>query len=135
MVNMTVAGLWAGWLAGRHTGDSEECCVETGQPGYQLGHDTAELDRLNQQGRLLATATRVLLQAAGLAPGMRVLDLGTGSGDLAFVVTDIVGPAGGDPGVAERDIAAAPQNGDIAHDLSISRRDQDLSCSVGCSAR
>jgi SAM-dependent methyltransferase len=71
-----------------------ESCVETGQPGYRLGHDAAEIDRLNKQGRLLAPATRVLLQAAGLGPGMRVLDLGSGSGDLAFVVADIVGPSG-----------------------------------------
>ena len=68
--------------------------METGRPGYQLGHDAAELDRLNMQGRLLAPATRVLLQAAGLGPGMRVLDLGSGSGDLAFVVTELIGPAG-----------------------------------------
>ncbi len=68
--------------------------METGQPGYQLGHDAAALDRLNKQGRLLAPATRVLLQAAGLGPGMRVLDLGSGSGDLAFVVTSLSGPPG-----------------------------------------
>ena len=73
--------------------------METGQPGYQLGHDSAELDRSNKQGRLLAPATWVLLQAAGLGPGMRVLDLGSGSGDLAFVVTDIVGPAGAVVGI------------------------------------
>lgn len=68
--------------------------MEKGQPGYQLGHDAGELDRLNQQGRLLAPATHVLLRAAGVGPGMRVLDLGSGSGDLAFVVNDLVGPAG-----------------------------------------
>jgi SAM-dependent methyltransferase len=73
--------------------------VETGQPGYQLGHEAAELDRLSRQGRLLAPATRVLLEAAGLGPGMRVLDLGSGSGDLAFVVTDVVGPAGAVVGI------------------------------------
>jgi SAM-dependent methyltransferase len=68
--------------------------VETGPPDYQLGHDARELDRLNQQGRLLAPASRVLLLAAGLEPGMRVLDLGSGSGDLAFVVSELVGPGG-----------------------------------------
>jgi SAM-dependent methyltransferase len=86
---------WAGGTRIGHTGHApRENAVETGQPGYQLGHDARELDRLNQQGRLLAPATRVLLEAAGLRPGMRVLDLGSGSGDLAFVVTELVGPGG-----------------------------------------
>ena len=56
------------------------------QGEYQLGHDPAELDRLNEQGGLLAPATTMLLQAAGIRPGMRVLDLGSGSGDHTFAV-------------------------------------------------
>ena len=59
------------------------------QGEYQLGHDPAELDRLNEQGGLLAPATTVLLQAAGIGPGMRVLDLGSGSGDHAFAVAGV----------------------------------------------
>jgi ubiquinone/menaquinone biosynthesis C-methylase UbiE len=93
----------------------KESPVETGQPGYQLGHDAAELDRLNQQGRLLARATRVLLQAAGLGPGMRVLDLGSGSGDLAFVVTDIVGPAGAVVGIDRAPEAVATAQARARH--------------------
>jgi ubiquinone/menaquinone biosynthesis C-methylase UbiE len=69
------------------------------QSEYQLGHDPAELDRLNQQGGLLAPATRMLLQAAGIGPGMRVLDLGSGSGDHAFAVAGLVGPDGSVAGV------------------------------------
>jgi SAM-dependent methyltransferase len=69
------------------------------QPDYQLGHDPAELDRLNRQGELLAPATRMLLAAAGIGPGMKVLDLGSGSGDHAFVVASLVGPAGSVTGV------------------------------------
>ena len=38
------------------------------QGEYQLGHDPAELDRLNEQGGLLAPATTMLLQAAGVRP-------------------------------------------------------------------
>jgi SAM-dependent methyltransferase len=89
--------------------------VETGQPGYQLGHDAAELDRLNKQGRALAPATRVLLQAAGLGPGMRVLDLGSGSGDLAFVVTDIVGPTGAVVGIDRSPEAVATAQARARH--------------------
>jgi ubiquinone/menaquinone biosynthesis C-methylase UbiE len=61
---------------------------------YQLGHEADELERLNVQGRALAAATRTLLEAAGLAAGMRVVDLGSGAGDMSFVVADVVGPGG-----------------------------------------
>ena len=61
---------------------------------YQLGSDAAELERLNLQGRLLAPATRMILRCAGLGLGMRVLDLGCGAGDLAFVAAELVGSRG-----------------------------------------
>jgi SAM-dependent methyltransferase len=61
---------------------------------YLLGHDDAELIRLQEQARLLAPATAGLLSLAGIEPGMRVLDLGTGAGDVAFLVAGRVGPSG-----------------------------------------
>jgi SAM-dependent methyltransferase len=61
---------------------------------YLLGHDAAELERLEEQGRALAPATGVILTLAGIAPGMRVLDLGTGVGDVALAVANRVGPTG-----------------------------------------
>lgn len=61
---------------------------------YQLGSDPVELERLNRQGRILAPATRVILEAAGIGVGMRVLDLGSGIGDMAFVAADLVGASG-----------------------------------------
>jgi SAM-dependent methyltransferase len=61
---------------------------------YQLGTDPHELERLNRQGRVLAAATRTILEAAGVRAGMRVLDLGSGIGDMAFVVAELVGPTG-----------------------------------------
>lgn len=61
---------------------------------YQLGADTVELERLNLQGRVLAPATRTILVAAGVRTGMRVLDLGSGMGDMAFVAAELVGPTG-----------------------------------------
>jgi SAM-dependent methyltransferase len=62
--------------------------------GYQLGSHPAELDRLDLQGKVLAPATRKILEFAGLARGMRVLDLGCGAGDMAFVAAELVGPTG-----------------------------------------
>src|SRR5512146_495123 len=60
---------------------------------YSMGHDAAELRRLEVQGRLLAPMTRDLLRHAGVTTGMRVLDVGCGGGDVAFAVAELVGPA------------------------------------------
>ena len=38
--------------------------------------------------------TRRLLEDAGVGPGMRVLDLGTGAGDVALIAAELVGPTG-----------------------------------------
>src|SRR3954452_16078070 len=74
---------------------------------YQLGSSEAELARLDRQGRALAPATRILLQAAGLQAGMRVLDLGSGVGDLSLLAADIVGPAGSVLGIDQSPEAVA----------------------------
>ena len=63
-------------------------------PEYVLQSERAELERLAHQARSLEAATRVHLQLSGIRPGMRVLDLGTGIGDVAFLVADVVGDAG-----------------------------------------
>jgi 2-polyprenyl-3-methyl-5-hydroxy-6-metoxy-1,4-benzoquinol methylase len=68
--------------------------VGTMETDYQLGSDPVELERLNRQGRVLAPATRMILKAAGVRDGMRVLDLGSGMGDMAFVAAELVGPTG-----------------------------------------
>jgi len=68
--------------------------VGSAQNNYQLGADPLELERLNRQGRVLAPATRTILEAAGVRTGMRVLDLGSGMGDMAFVAAELVGPTG-----------------------------------------
>ena len=59
--------------------------------GYELGSGGAELERLELQGRALAPATRMIFAEAGIRPGMRVLDLGCGAGDVAFVAADLAG--------------------------------------------
>ena len=64
------------------------------ETGYQLGSDAAELERLDLQGRVLAPATRTILETAGVRRGMRVLDLGSGAGDAAFSAAELVGSTG-----------------------------------------
>src|SRR4051812_8969977 len=63
-------------------------------PRYLLGSDDAEVARLDLQAGAIAPPTGLLLQAAGIGPGMRVLDLGTGLGHVAFALADLVGPGG-----------------------------------------
>lgn len=46
------------------------------------------------RARVLRPYTDRFFRAAGLQPGMRVLDLGSGVGDVALLVGDIVGPCG-----------------------------------------
>jgi len=64
------------------------------QPQYALGHSPWETRRLMAQSQLYAPITRHLLTWAGIQPGMRVLDLGTGAGDVALLLADYVGPTG-----------------------------------------
>jgi SAM-dependent methyltransferase len=61
---------------------------------YALGHSSRELDRLSFQGTVFAPYTRQLLTEAGLTAGMRVLDVGSGSGDVSFLAADLVGSNG-----------------------------------------
>src|SRR5262245_6874042 len=66
---------------------------------YVLGSDDAEDARLDAQAISLASGTRVLLREAGIAPGMRVLDLGTGLGHVAFEIASVVGERGSVVGI------------------------------------
>ncbi len=61
---------------------------------YALGHSSHELDRLTFQGTVFAPFTRQLFSQAGIEPGMRVLDVGSGSGDVSFLAADLVGEGG-----------------------------------------
>lgn len=67
--------------------------------GYVLGHRPDELRRLGSQSRVIDPITRRFLSAAGMEPGMRVLDVGSGTGDVAFLAADLVGEAGSVTGV------------------------------------
>jgi 2-polyprenyl-3-methyl-5-hydroxy-6-metoxy-1,4-benzoquinol methylase len=61
---------------------------------YVLGHADAEVHRLLLQGRLYDDYTEHALRLAGLRPGMRVLDIGSGPGDVSFIAARLVGPTG-----------------------------------------
>jgi len=86
----------------------------SGAPGpeaYVLGHSEAELKRLAFQAQLVEPITRRLLVEAGVTSGMRVLDVGTGRGDVAFLVADLVGASGTVVGVDRASEAIAVARG------------------------
>jgi SAM-dependent methyltransferase len=66
----------------------------TASSNYVLGQSVHEQERLMFQGRLLRPYTERFFRASGVAPGMRVLDVGSGVGDVALLAADIVGPGG-----------------------------------------
>jgi ubiquinone/menaquinone biosynthesis C-methylase UbiE len=63
-------------------------------PAYALGHSDRELERLSTQAQLIDPITRAFFKEGGVARGMRVLDVGSGAGDVALLVADMVGPMG-----------------------------------------
>ncbi len=66
---------------------------------YVLGHCRPEIDRLQRQAEMLRPITERLLVAAGVEPGMRVLDIGCGPGDVSTLIADLVGPTGSVVGI------------------------------------
>src|SRR5262245_35182855 len=67
---------------------------EVGEPTYTMGRSQNEERRLSAQAELLEPPTRFLFEAAGVTRGMRVLDVGSGAGDVAFLVAALVGDEG-----------------------------------------
>ena len=61
---------------------------------YVLGGTDAEHLRLVRQARLLAPFTERLFRDAGIAAGMRILDIGCGMGDVSMLAAQLVGPSG-----------------------------------------
>jgi ubiquinone/menaquinone biosynthesis C-methylase UbiE len=68
-------------------------------PIYALGRRATEHQRLLEQAAFLRPITERLFRAADIGPGMRVLDVGSGVGDVAFLAAELVGPTGAVVGV------------------------------------
>ena len=69
---------------------------------YLLGETSAEQERLIRQAQIFGPFTERLFRDAGLGTGQRVLDVGSGVGDVALLAARLVGPFGTVIGV-ERD--------------------------------
>ncbi len=61
---------------------------------YPFQSTPDERQRLVRQAELVAPLTEQLFEKAGITSGWRVLDIGSGSGDVALLVARLVGPTG-----------------------------------------
>jgi ubiquinone/menaquinone biosynthesis C-methylase UbiE len=61
---------------------------------YLMGHTERERRRLMLQGAVLNPITEDLLRRAGLCPGMTVLDIGCGAGDVSMIAARLIGRSG-----------------------------------------
>jgi ubiquinone/menaquinone biosynthesis C-methylase UbiE len=99
------------------------------RPQYALGSTDAEHARLIWQAERFAALTERLFREAGIGAGQRVLDLGSGVGDVAMLAARLVGTSGEVVGV-ERDsysIARARARGVEAGLRNVSFTESDIS--------
>lgn len=61
---------------------------------YTLGRTSHETDRLIEQSRIYGPSTRLLFNQAGIQEGMRVIEIGSGAGDVALTIAELVGKSG-----------------------------------------
>ena len=62
---------------------------------YVLGGTGREHERLSRQARIFNPFTERLFRNAGISRGQRVLDIGSGVGDVAMLVAELVGRSRG----------------------------------------
>jgi ubiquinone/menaquinone biosynthesis C-methylase UbiE len=86
---------------------------------YHLSNTDRERERLASQGAALRPATERLFRAAGIGPGARVLDCGSGGGDVSIIAAELVTSSGEVVGIDR----------DPAHLDAASRRVADLGLS------
>jgi cyclopropane fatty-acyl-phospholipid synthase-like methyltransferase len=61
---------------------------------YTWANTDRERQRLAGRGDALRPATERLFQAAGIGPGMHVLDCGSGGGDVSIIAAELVTSSG-----------------------------------------
>jgi 2-polyprenyl-3-methyl-5-hydroxy-6-metoxy-1,4-benzoquinol methylase len=90
-----------------------EALMETNND-YALGYTKAEHERLIRQAKRFEPYTERLFRESGIASGHRVLDLGSGVGDVSLLLARIVGPAGDVVGIERDACSIARANARVA---------------------
>lgn len=98
-------------------------------PNYPLGNTDAEHERLIRQARRVAPITERFFREAGVGPGQRVLDIGSGVGDVAMLVARLVGPSGEVVAIERDPTTIAKARARVAeaglHNISFTKSDVD----------
>lgn len=68
--------------------------TETSARSYVLGSTNTEHERLIRQAAIFDPISERLFREAGVGPGQRVLDVGSGLGDVSMLIARLVGPFG-----------------------------------------
>jgi ubiquinone/menaquinone biosynthesis C-methylase UbiE len=68
--------------------------TDRSDPVYTLGRSQEETERLTLQGQLYEPPMRMAFESAGVVAGMKVLDVGSGAGDVAMLAAKMVGASG-----------------------------------------
>jgi SAM-dependent methyltransferase len=82
------------WGMSHSSGTSGRTAGSQADPVYALARSRDEYERLSRQAAFLGGTTERLFRTAGLEPGMRVLEVGSGAGNVALLAAEIVGPEG-----------------------------------------
>jgi SAM-dependent methyltransferase len=92
-----------------------------GGSAYLLGHTDREQRRLAGQAALIGPDTEALFRDADLGPGMSVLDVGSGLGDVAVLAGKLVSPGGRVLGIerSTEGIAIARQRAKALPDIDV----------------
>src|SRR5262249_43281315 len=94
--------VWVRRYENQHGNILHHMLTSGGTSHYALGNTDAAHERLIRQASLLGPLTERFFRQAGIAPGQRVLDVGSGVGDVTMLAARLVGPSGKVVGV-ERD--------------------------------
>jgi SAM-dependent methyltransferase len=81
-------------LSGELDNEGGEMPTETSTPSYVLGSTNTEHERLIRQAAIFDPFSERLFREAGVGPGQRVLDVGSGLGDVSMLVARLIGPSG-----------------------------------------
>ena len=102
--------------------------MSTPDSEYLLGSSDREHERLIRQAVRIAPLTETFFREAGIGPGQRVLDVGSGVGDVAMLAGKLVGPAGEVVGVERdaRSVALARQRAAEADYRNVSFTESDI---------